>query len=462
MVGQKEYCVADTGNNIAAVCREEGAVIVLGSGSNRSVSVANGGSMTKPGTYVDEITGNTFTVTSTTISGQVGSSGIAVVYNPEKKPSASVTPGTSTYKTDTLTLTLNYSNATSGQYSIDGGAYQNFTNGQTITIGSGLAYGTTTTVSVKASDGTNTSDVKSYTYTKKDPNSVQTVYFDNSNYNWSNVYAYIYTDETENAEWPGVQMTKGSDNIYSVEVPEDLSNGYVIFAESSTSSNRSTPDGEDGLTLNGKNMIFRYSGVWEEYNQQPTTEPTEPETKPTTPTKPTEKVLLGDVDLNNNINVNDVTAVQKYISGALTLSTKAQTATDVNRDGIISIKDATCIQFYILGVDGNTGSTGEYIGGETQPTTSAEQPTTSPESYVYFKNTSNWNNVNAYYWSVENTTMTQWPGVALESVGDNTYRLKYPEGATYIIFNNGSSQTDDIKLEGANKIYNNGSWSNYN
>ncbi len=462
MVGQKEYYVADTGNNVAAVCREEGAVIVLGSGSNRSVSVANGGSMTKPGTYVDEITGNTFTVTSTTISGQVGSSGIAVVYNPEKKPSASVTPGTSTYKTDTLTLTLNYSNATSGQYSIDGGAYQNFTNGQTITIGSGLAYGTTTTVSVKASDGTNTSDVKSYTYTKKDPNSVQTVYFDNSNYNWSNVYAYIYTDETENAEWPGVQMTKGSDNIYSVEVPEDLSNGYVIFAESSTSSNRSTPDGEDGLTLNGKNMIFRYSGVWEEYNQQPTTEPTEPETKPTTPTKPTEKVLLGDVDLNNNINVNDVTAVQKYISGALTLSTKAQTATDVNRDGIISIKDATCIQFYILGVDGNTGSTGEYIGGETQPTTSAEQPTTSPESYVYFKNTSNWNNVNAYYWSVENTTMTQWPGVAMESVGDNTYRLKYPEGATYIIFNNGSSQTDDIKLEGANKIYNNGSWSNYN
>ncbi len=459
-IGKTEYLSSENGyayNERGT----EGVVIVNCSGTSGNVNIT--AKKMAAGTYTDQISGNTFTVSNGRISGNIGSTGIAVVYNPKPAgPSASVTPGSKTYKTDTLELTLSYKNATSGQYSIDGGAYQNFTDGQTITIGSGLAYGTTTTVNVKASDGTTTSDIETYTYTKADPSAVQEVYFDNTNYNWSNVYAYIYTDETENAEWPGVQMTKGSDNIYSVEVPEDLSNGHVIFAESSTSSNRSTPDGEDGLGLNGKNMIFRYSGVWEEYNQQPTTKPTEPETKPTTPTKPTEKVLLGDVDLNNNINVNDVTAVQKYISGALTLSTKAQTATDVNRDGIISIKDATCIQFYILGVDGNTGSTGEYIGGETQPTTSAEQPTTSPESYVYFKNTSNWNNVNAYYWSVENTTMTQWPGVAMESVGDNTYRLKYPEGATYIIFNNGSSQTDDIKLEGANKIYNNGSWSNYN
>ena len=146
-------------------------------------------------TYTDQITGNTFTVSNGRISGNIGSTGIAVVYNPKPAgPSASATPGSKTYKTDTLELTLSYKNATSGQYSIDGGAYQNFTDGQTITIGSGLAYGTTTTISVKASDGTTTSDVETYTYTKVDPSLTQKVYFDNSSYNWSNVYAYIYND----------------------------------------------------------------------------------------------------------------------------------------------------------------------------------------------------------------------------------------------------------------------------
>lgn len=79
MIGQADYYT--TGNNCAVVCREEGAVIVAGSGSNFSVTVPNGGSTTKPGTYTDEITGSTWTVTESTISGTIGSSGIAVIYN---------------------------------------------------------------------------------------------------------------------------------------------------------------------------------------------------------------------------------------------------------------------------------------------------------------------------------------------------------------------------------------------
>ncbi len=78
MVGQSEYFVSS--NNVAAVCREKGVVIAMGSGSG-AVSIPNGGSLVAPGTYTDEITGNTFTVTSSTISGTVGSTGIAVVYD---------------------------------------------------------------------------------------------------------------------------------------------------------------------------------------------------------------------------------------------------------------------------------------------------------------------------------------------------------------------------------------------
>ena len=77
-VGEREYYV--NGGSAAAVCRESGAVVVKGSGSGQ-VSIKNGGGLTKPGTYKDEITGSTWTVTADTISGSVGDTGIAVFYD---------------------------------------------------------------------------------------------------------------------------------------------------------------------------------------------------------------------------------------------------------------------------------------------------------------------------------------------------------------------------------------------
>ena len=72
----------------------------------------------------------------------------------------------------------------------------------------------------------------------------------------------------------------------------------------------------------------------------------------------------------------------------------------------------------------------------------------------------------AYYWSESNKNMTTWPGVATESLGNNVYRVEVPSDATFIIFNNGSggngNQTTDLTISGMNKIYENGSWSDYN
>ncbi|MCR5837625.1 MAG: starch-binding protein [Lachnospiraceae bacterium] len=79
MIGQSEYFVSS--NNVAAVCRKKGVVIAMGSGNGGQVNIPNGGSLVEPGTYTDEITGNTFTITSSTITGTVGSTGIAVVYD---------------------------------------------------------------------------------------------------------------------------------------------------------------------------------------------------------------------------------------------------------------------------------------------------------------------------------------------------------------------------------------------
>ena len=73
--GEKDYYT--TGSNCSVVNRETGAVVVAGSGSNMTVTVPNGGSTSEPGTYVDAITGETWNVTSTQMTGKIGSSGFS-------------------------------------------------------------------------------------------------------------------------------------------------------------------------------------------------------------------------------------------------------------------------------------------------------------------------------------------------------------------------------------------------
>lgn len=81
MAGQKEYFT--TGQNCAVVSRQTGAVIVAGSGANFTVTVPNGGGLTRPGTYVDQISGEKWVVTSTTMTGKIGESGIVAIYDPK-------------------------------------------------------------------------------------------------------------------------------------------------------------------------------------------------------------------------------------------------------------------------------------------------------------------------------------------------------------------------------------------
>ncbi len=101
-----------------------------------------------------------------------------------------------------------------------------------------------------------------------------------------------------------------------------------------------------------------------------------------------------------------------------------------------------------------------YQNGNWAPYTGPTPPGPTPSGeYIYFRGS--WGNVNIYYWSDSNITMTTWPGVAMESVGNGVFRAQIPSDATMVIFNNGGDQTGDIPLQGFNKIYDNGSWSDY-
>lgn len=488
MDGKADYYTVSDGCSVITR-KDGGAVIVKGSGSGE-VSVENGGGYAKPGTYTDAVSGNTFTITSSTISGTIGSSGIAVVYDAEPEgPSASVTPGSTNYN-DELTLTLNFKNAKNAQYSIDDGEFVNYTNGQQITIGTNLAYDTVTTVTVKASDGKTTSDPETYTYTKVDPNAVKVVAYDNSSTKWSKVNAYFWSDDNkEMTSWPGKKMTDKGNNIFDIEVPDGAK--YVIFNNGDSQT--------DDLMIADGNKIYS-NGSWQNYSTvkptQPTTAPsttvrptiaTQPTTsqpttsQPTTTqpattqpsttqpvTDPSNRILIGDVDLNGTFTVCDSTEVQRYIVNLSTLSDEALIAADVNKDSVISVKDATMIQAYIVKLiveDSYCGTYTENVA-PTQPTTNVTEPTTEPTSiqtknYVYFNNTENWSTVNVYVWSSTDSTYMSWPGKAMESIGNNTYRFELPNGAEYAIFNNGSAQTGDLKIPDVNMIYSNGKWSKY-
>lgn len=163
-----------TADGVACVTRAGGgACIVVGNGQSKRVSVPNGGGYVPAGTYKDEVSGNTFTVTSTTISGNVGSTGIAVIYdvNALNAPRVDFTPGGTSFRTETLTVRATLANATEGWCTVNGGSRIAISaQGTDIVLGKDIEKGEITLqwTAVNGND-TRTGQLK---YTKIDPNEV--------------------------------------------------------------------------------------------------------------------------------------------------------------------------------------------------------------------------------------------------------------------------------------------------
>ena len=65
---------------------------------------------------------------------------------------------------------------------------------------------------------------------------------------------------------------------------------------------------------------------------------------------PEPEFLLGDVNGDGKILVDDATLVQKHVAGLITLTGNALKAADANGDGVIMVDDATQIQKYAAGI----------------------------------------------------------------------------------------------------------------
>ena len=59
--------------------------------------------------------------------------------------------------------------------------------------------------------------------------------------------------------------------------------------------------------------------------------------------------MVGDVDMNGKVDVNDVTLIMKYNVDLINLSSERAELTDVNNDGYVDVLDVTLLQQYIAG-----------------------------------------------------------------------------------------------------------------
>lgn len=205
-----------------------------------------------------------------------------------------------------------------------------------------------------------------------EPGTVITLYYKNTS-NFATPYAYYWPKNGSGSNpWPGVAMTKVSDDVYKIDVP--VENNMIIFSDN---GNNKTDD----LAVGENNQI--YDGDWKDYEEIPTqSNPTESE-----PTTSSEKVnvifdgnggegTMNTVTLDANTDyilpqceftapegkefveweVTYDSKIARYMPGStITVSsTGAQCKAiwedktpallgDVNGDGILDISDATII-----------------------------------------------------------------------------------------------------------------------
>lgn len=424
-VGQSEKL--GSSGDIAYVARGTSGIVLSNcKGTNASVSISGTG--LADGKYTDTVSGAEFTVANGVLTGSIGNTGVAVVYNGTTTPKAINSVESGSFRGDTMTLTLGLENATSGTYCLDDSTPVKFTGTTSIRIGSDYKPGETITLTVTATDGVKTSSMV-YKYTKSTAQESGVYVFFNpaTQKGWSAPYqVYIYDETTnkgtvyKNANWPGEAMTLDpATGYYYYEVPksssisadEDDENQAASDFDLSTSANTRVIISEKGgeqypgrtdtpISLNGSSKAFSLTkaGTWEDTTltptkveieatdvtkgsaAEPTTKPV-PSTQPTTAqpaTEPSGNAVYGDVNGDGDITVVDATLVQKHIVQFETLSADKQILADVNEDNTISVVDATLIQKYIVQLK-DWGRTGDVYQAE-QPTT--PEPTTAEPTTV--------------------------------------------------------------------------------
>ncbi len=153
------------------------------------------------------------------------------------------------------------------------------------------------------------------------------------------------------------------------------------------------------------------------------------------------KYQYGDVDLDTEISINDVTKIQSVLASLREpLSTLNSGVADTDGDGIVTIADATAIQYYLASLNGSERTGREYRRAENYGV-----------HYLRVSNNAGWDKVYVYALDADdNPICGDSPGYLLTekysrydfSSHSNLYyyTTNIPKNAVKLIFSNGKGE----------------------
>ncbi|WP_425622820.1 RICIN domain-containing protein [Bifidobacterium adolescentis] len=464
MDGEDEYlrnCGANQNNNSCLMVER---YIKDGNFKNDGVTITNMGDTQElsgtatnldDGTYKDQVSGGTITVSGGKITSGSAPGGKISVFFTDNSGSVSATPGDSSFKTDTTTVTLNANNVTDATYTTSEGKSGSYQDGDTITIGASTAIGDTITVKLQGKDADGQTVSATYKYTKKDPAATSTAYAKKPSA-WSNLYAYVYVDDSsattlkENAKWPGEPMTQvasgdtcGKDDEYKYEIPDDLegSNTRIIFNDGNATNTQKYPaDTTEGVDAAGLKIDGNYawdgntsSGAWEARNCV------------VIPTKSV-KIDQSDysVDLSNGVTTKQLTATTDPKGASVSWSSSNKDVATVSPKGVVTPRKA--------GKATITAKSGTKTSSITVTVTGQLPPDPVAKNTIYAAKPSGWGKIYAYVYTGDGATAANnaaWPGVemtattATDGCKQSGYKYEVPDNlakGAKVIFNDGGSQ----------------------
>ena len=350
MIG-KQDCYASN-EKCCVVTRENGGAVIVCADETGEMTIENAGGYAVPGTYIDEVSGNTFVVTEDTITGTVGETGIAVIYdspyigkiyaegkksntfNSEMSVTLRSAAADDAYSYYRIYRTV-YHGDTADSTEIE--SSKPFKNGDVVDLGRYTAkypegaceY--TIELTGTSVNGRELNAKYNYNY---DPEyrempdvskRLTHITFDNSTKNWDEVYVNIDSDSEK--------MTDQGSGYFTYTLPEKYNNGKAFTVTFS--------DGKGNILSesNGKYMVMSYAsyGIVDENSDWISNF----------------YGVVGDANGDGKVTSKDALSIMRYsISGS---NTGMSEFADIDMDDQISAKDAMLILRYTVNLPDKYG-----------------------------------------------------------------------------------------------------------
>ncbi len=233
---------------------------------------------------------------------------------------------------DSISVKLSVSSATESYYTVNGGTKTAFANGDVIVLGEDAEIGDTITLVLTATDGKDTA-TETYTYKKSStPVASSIVYFDNSGYNWDEVYIYAYGTK-ENAEWPGELMQQDAEGKYFYTLGSAFVSENIIVNNGKEKPDKEQYPENGGLPIKkGECKLLTADNQWVDYGT--------PDGQPAGFAYTASGTLFKTEELNVKIGLKNAVKGTYQIDGGSVYEYTGDTTVSVGQ-GKISKKDIT-------------------------------------------------------------------------------------------------------------------------